>query len=71
MEIKKNQKSFFLVGDKEGEGMVPDTKKMEKLLIKSGFPSKNIQTKIVAEGKHNETLWETNFLEVITFLFNL
>lgn len=68
---QKKSKIFFLVGDKEGEGMVPDTKKMEKLLIKSGFPSKNIQTKIVAEGKHNETLWETNFLEVITFLFNL
>ncbi len=27
MEIKKNQK-FFLVGDKEGEEMVPDTEKI-------------------------------------------
>lgn len=73
-EIHGNQKKskiFFLVGDKEGEKMVPDTEKMEKLLIKSGFSSKNIKTKIVAEGKHNETLWKTNFLEVITFLFNL
>ncbi len=70
MEIKKNQK-FFLVGDKEGEEMVPDTEKMQKLLEKSGFPSKIIKTKIVVEGKHNETLWKTNFLEVITFLFNL
>ena len=69
MEIKKNQK-FFLVGDKEGEEMVPDTEKMQKLLEKSGFPSKNIK-KIVVEGKQNETLWKKNFLEVITFLFNL
>ena len=69
MEIKKNQK-FFLVGDKEGEEMVPDSEKMQKLLEKSGFQSKNIK-KIVVEGKHNETLWKKNFLEVITFLFNL
>ena len=72
-EIHGNQKKskiFFLVGDKEGEEMVPDTEKMQKLLEKSGFPSKNIK-KIVVEGKHNETLWKKNFLEVITFLFNL
>lgn len=68
---QKKSKIFFLVGDNEGEGMVPDTEKMEKLLLKSGFPSKNIKTTIVAEGKHNETLWKTNFLEVITFLYNL
>lgn len=36
--------------------MVFDTEKMQKLLEKSGFPSKNIKTKIVVEGKHNETL---------------
>jgi len=73
-EIHGNQKKtriFFLVGDKEGEKMIPDTEKMEKLLVKSGFPSKKIKTKIITEGKHNETLWKTNFLEVITFLFNL
>ena len=73
-EIHGNQKKskiFFLVGDKEGEEMVPDNEKMQKLLEKSGFPSKNIKTKIVVEGKHNETLWKKNFLEVITFLFNL
>lgn len=36
--------------------MVFDTEKMQKLLEKSVFPSKNIKTKIVVEGKHNETL---------------
>ena len=68
---QKNLKIYFLVGDKEGEGMVPDTEKMEKLLLKSGFPSKNIKTKIVPEGKHNEAFWKSEFLETITFLFKI
>ena len=67
----KNLKIYFLVGDREGEGMVSDTEKMEKLLLKSGFPSKNIKTKIVPEGKHNEAFWKSEFLETLKFLFNM
>jgi predicted alpha/beta superfamily hydrolase len=67
---KKNTKLFLLVGEKEGDSMVPDTKKMEKLLLNSGFPIENLTTKIVAEGKHNEAFWKAEFLEVITFLYN-
>jgi predicted alpha/beta superfamily hydrolase len=68
---QKNIKIYFLVGAKEGEGMVPDTEKMAKLLVDLGFPSKNLKTKIVAEGKHNEAFWSSEFLETITFLFKL
>lgn len=68
---QKKIKIYFLVGGKEGEMMVPDTEKMEKLLLKSGFPSKNMKSKIVPEGKHNEAFWKAEFLETITFLFKL
>ncbi|MDP4599652.1 MAG: alpha/beta hydrolase-fold protein [Polaribacter sp.] len=67
----KNLKIYFLVGEKEGEEMVSDTEKMEKLLLKSGFPSKNIKTKIVPEGKHNEAFWKSEFLETLKFLFKI
>lgn len=68
---QKNTKLYFLIGSKEGDNMVSDTKNMAKLLINVGFPTNNIKTKIVREGKHNETFWRTEFLEVITFLYNL
>ncbi|MFK8061228.1 MAG: alpha/beta hydrolase [Polaribacter sp.] len=66
----KNTKLFLLVGGKEGDSMVPDTENMANLLLENGFPKKNIQTKVVPEGKHTEAFWRTEFLEVITFLFN-
>ncbi|MBQ0786785.1 MAG: DUF4968 domain-containing protein [Oceanihabitans sp.] len=39
------------------------------LLQSEGFPAKNIQSKVVPEGKHNEALWRANFEEAITWLF--
>jgi predicted alpha/beta superfamily hydrolase len=66
-----NTKLFLLVGEKEGDAMVPDTQNMEKLLLETGFPKENIKTKIVAEGKHTESFWKAEFLEAITFLYNL
>ncbi|MCI2229462.1 alpha/beta hydrolase [Polaribacter sp. MSW13] len=68
---QKNTKLFLLVGQKEGNSMVPDTQNMEKLLLETGFSKKNIHTKIVADGKHSESFWKAEFLEVITFLYNL
>jgi len=49
--------------------MVPDTENMEKLLLEIGFPKDNLKSKIVAEGKHNEAFWKSEFLEVIEFLY--
>jgi hypothetical protein len=40
-------------------------------LLETGFPKENIKTKIVAKGKHIESFWKAEFLEVITFLYNL
>lgn len=65
----KNSKLYLLVGEQEGENMVSDTKKMSKQLLSQGFPAKNLKTKIVPNGKHNETFWKQEFLEVITFLY--
>lgn len=66
----KDTKLYLLVGGKEGEGMVPDTKNMEKLLLENGFPKENITSKIVAEAAHNEAFWRSEFLNVVTYLYN-
>ncbi len=67
----KNTKLYLLVGGKEGDSMVPDTKNMAKLLLQTGFPNQNIKTKVVANGKHTESFWKSEFLEVITFLYTI
>lgn len=65
-----NTKLYLLVGGKEGDTQVPDTENMTKLLVELGFPSQNLKTKVVAEGTHSESFWKSEFLEVITFLYN-
>lgn len=68
---QQNTQIYFLVGGKEGDSMVPDTENMAKLLVYLGFPEENIKTKVVAKGKHTESFWKTEFLEVIEFLYNI
>ena len=64
-------KLYLLVGEKEGEDVVEDTQKIKNLLLKTGFKSKNIKSKIAPDGNHNETFWKNEFLNVITWLYNL
>ena len=66
-----NQKLYLLVGGKEGENMEIDTKKMEKLLLETGFKKRNLKTNINPEGKHNEAFWSGEFSTVISWLYNI
>ena len=73
----QDTKMYFLAGGKEGNNSgfseisqtVTDMNSMMTVLKESGFPTKNIQSKVVPEGKHNEELWQNNFEEAITWLF--
>lgn len=73
----QNTKMYFLAGGKEGENAgyneisqtVTDMNSIISILKNNGFPEKNIQSKVVPEGKHNEALWSNNFAEAITWLF--
>jgi len=64
-------KLYIYVGGKEGEDMVSGTEKTEKLLLETGFKSKNLKTTINPEGKHNETTWKSEFLAVVKWLYNI
>lgn len=67
---KTKAKIYFLAGDKEGENMVSDLKKMEKLLDRNRCYCLNLnKTLIVKNGEHNEKLWRENFEEAIKWLF--
>jgi alpha-glucosidase len=67
----KNVKLYLLVGGKEGENMVEDTQKIDNLLIETGFKSKNLTSIINPEGEHNEAFWKSEFLEIVTWLYNI
>ncbi|MBT8317696.1 MAG: alpha/beta hydrolase [Lutibacter sp.] len=67
----KQVKLFLLVGGKEGENMVLDTQKTEKLLLETGFKQKYLKTKINPNGNHNEAFWKSEFLEIVTWLYNI
>jgi len=67
----KTSKLYLLVGKKEGKDVVLNTIKYKKLLLETGFKSKNITSKINPEGTHNEAFWSSAFLEVITWLYNI
>lgn len=72
-----NTKMYFLAGGEEGQNTsrseisqtVSDMNRMIETLKNNGFPSKNIASKVVPEGKHNEKLWRENFEEAILWLF--
>lgn len=73
-DINPNHKFFFLVGSEEGESMeiasemVSDQHDMAKLLSDKGIDNRNIMDKVVPNGRHNETLWSTNFAETYQWL---
>jgi len=67
----KTSKLYLLVGKKEGKDVVLNTIKYKKMLLETGFKSKNITSKINPEGTHNEAFWSSAFLEVITWLYNI
>lgn len=73
----KDSQFYFLAGGKEGGNTrfeeisqtVKDMNSVVEILKDQGFPTKNVYTKVVPEGKHNEALWRSNFEETIVWLF--
>jgi predicted alpha/beta superfamily hydrolase len=64
-----NAKIYVMFGDKEGDGMIVDTGRMERQLKEQGHPRENMQFKRVVGGEHNEALWRQEFSPAIQWLF--
>jgi len=60
---------YVMYGDKEGDGMIADTDKMQRQLNQQGHPRQNTLFKRVLKGEHNEQLWRTEFTEAVQWLF--
>ncbi len=61
---------YFMAGDKESPTMVSNMNNMISLMKSNGFTQKNIMSKVVPGGEHNEKLWRENFEEAILWLFD-
>ncbi len=76
-KLDKNQKIYLLAGGKEGGNTqfeeinqtVKDMNNMVDIMKAKGFPSDKIVSKVVAEGRHNEAFWRSEFEEALLFLF--
>ncbi|WP_081988267.1 TIM-barrel domain-containing protein [Psychroserpens jangbogonensis] len=72
-----DSKLYFLAGGQEGinagfeeiNNTENDLNLMVSLLKSEGFTAKNIQSKVVPEGEHNEKFWKEEFEEAILWLF--
>lgn len=68
-EIKETSKFYFLVGNEEGDKMVPDQERMVALLKSKGVKEKQIENHIIEGGKHNEAFWSAHFGNAYQWLY--
>lgn len=68
LEIKG--RFYFMAGDSESKGMVPDMERMLEILKPKLKKQQNITSKIVKGGKHNEALWSKELAEALLWLMN-
>lgn len=66
----ENMKMYFMAGDNESPSMIDNLNNMITLMKSKGFTQKNIMSKVVSGGEHNEKLWRENFEEAILWLFD-
>lgn len=59
----------FLVGGKEGEGMVSQMDEMVQMILAKGHPAEQVISKVNPEGEHNEKLWRSELKEALLWLF--
>lgn len=64
-----NVDMYFVLGDQEG--MTDDFNKVSELLLSSGFEKDRFIKKLVPGGKHNEAFWNSQFEEMISWLYDI
>lgn len=67
--LPKDARVYLLMGEKEGDSMVPDVQRMAQVVRASGHPAANTVLKIVPEQKHNERFWSSELREALLWMF--
>jgi alpha-glucosidase len=64
--LPKDARVFMVVGEKEGDSMVPDAQRMAGILHKAGHAE---VLKVVPEAQHNEKFWAGELREALLWMF--
>jgi alpha-glucosidase len=67
--LPQDARVFLLMGEKEGDSMVPDVQRMADIVRASGHPAANTVLKIVPEQKHNEGFWSSELRAALLWMF--
>jgi predicted alpha/beta superfamily hydrolase len=67
--LPKDARVFMLMGEEEGDSMVPDVKIMGDVVRRTGLPADHFVLKIVPGEHHNEGFWSKQFGDAIQWLF--
>jgi len=67
---KLKTKIYFLAGDSESDEMVPDMKRMEKLVDEKRCYCLHLSKEVIVKGgQHSEKLWREHFVNAYLWLF--
>ncbi|WP_229425218.1 MULTISPECIES: alpha/beta hydrolase [unclassified Massilia] len=67
--LPKDARVYLLMGEKEGESMVPDVERMAQVVRTSGHPAANTVLRIVPEQRHNEGFWSGELRAALLWMF--
>jgi len=68
-KARTDARLYLLMGEKEGQGMVRDVRRMQAELKKVGHPDANQWLKVVPGAEHNEGFWSREFREAVLWMF--
>ena len=68
-KLADNARLYILMGGREGRDGIKDMEKMTSQLLNGGLPENRLVSKVVPQGKHNETFWRANFAAAVIWLF--
>jgi alpha-glucosidase len=60
---------YMLMGELEGDSMVPDVRRMADVVRATGLPAGRMVLKVVPGERHNEGFWSREFGEAVQWLF--
>lgn len=67
--LPKDARVYLLMGEKEGESMVPDVERMAGVVRRTGHPEDGTVLKIVPGAQHNEQFWSGELREALLWMF--
>ena len=67
--LPKDARVYLLMGEKEGDSMVPDVERMAGVVRQTGHPADGAVLKIVPGAQHNEQFWSGELREALLWMF--